>query len=80
MGERVRVAPPWVRRGKKHGSPEDRGSADRYYGRAFNPHYWRVNDDKTMARVGQDKMTESQVADYRCGFDTEQDRDEGINY
>tara|TARA_R110002020_G_scaffold153565_1_gene332972 strand:- start:37 stop:255 length:219 start_codon:yes stop_codon:yes gene_type:complete len=63
-----------------HNSPKDRGSADRYYGRAFNPHYWRINDDKTMARVGQDKMTESQVADYRCGFDTEQDRDEGINY
>ena len=64
----------------KHGSPRDRGSADRYYGRAFNPHYWRINDDKTMARVCQDKMTEQQVAEYRCGFDTEQDRDEGINY
>ena len=37
-----------------HNSPKDRGSADRYYGRRYNPHYWRVNEDKTMARVGQD--------------------------
>ena len=63
-----------------HNSPKDRGSADRYYGRRYNPHYWRVNEDKTMARVSQDKMTEKQVSEYRHGFDTEQDRDEGINY
>lgn len=61
-----------------HNSPKDRGSADRYYGRRYNPHYWRINDDKTMARVGQDKMTESQVVEYRYGFETEQDRDEGV--
>jgi len=61
-----------------HNSPKDRGSADRYYGRGFNPHCWQVNDDKTMARVGQDKMTEQQVAEYRYGFETEQDRDEGV--
>ena len=63
-----------------HNSPKDRGSADRYYGRRYNPHYWHVNEDKTMARVSQDKMTEKQVSEYRHGFDTEQDRDEGINY
>ena len=40
-----------------HNSPKDRGSADRYYGRRYSPHCWQVNDDKTMARVGQDKMT-----------------------
>jgi len=61
-----------------HNSPKDRGSADRYYGRRFNPHCWQVNEDKTMARVGQDKMTEQQVAEYRYGFETEQDRDEGV--
>lgn len=61
-----------------HNSPKDRGSADRYYGRRYSPHCWQVNDDKTMARVGQDKMTEQQVAEYRYGFETEQDRDEGV--
>lgn len=25
---------------RKHGSPYDRGSADRYYGRAKRPHKW----------------------------------------
>jgi len=63
-----------------HNSPKDRGSADRYYGRRYSPHYWRVNEDKTMARVDQDKMTESQVEEYWCGYCNEQDRDEGINY
>ena len=24
----------------RHGSPQDRGSADAYYGRGFNPHYY----------------------------------------
>ena len=24
----------------EHGSPEDRGSADRYYRRSFNPHWY----------------------------------------
>ncbi len=23
-----------------HGSPKDRGSADAYYSRPYNPHYW----------------------------------------
>ena len=25
----------------KHGGPLDRGSADRYYGRPFDPHFWQ---------------------------------------
>jgi len=24
----------------KHGSPQDRGSADRYYGRPYDPHFY----------------------------------------
>lgn len=24
----------------KHGSPQDRGSADAYYSRRFDPHWW----------------------------------------
>jgi len=61
-----------------HNSPKDRGSADRYYGRQYNPHYWCIDENNMMGRVQQGEMTEQQVAEYRYGFETEQDRDEGV--
>ena len=56
MTERVRVAPPWVRGPLKHGSPEDRGSADRYYGRRYNPH-WHWYSDHGCQVVESEHMT-----------------------
>ena len=67
MGERVRVAPPWVRRGKKHGSPEDRGSADRYYGRRYNPH-WEWYSDHGCQRIVSEHMTVEEIAEYNRGY------------
>lgn len=43
----------------------DRGSADRYYGRRFNPHYEFSNGD----RVWFTDMTKEEVAAYREGWD-----------
>ena len=47
-----------------HGSPYDRGSADRYYGRAFNPHH-RLNGDEVT------DLTPEQIAEYRAGWNEE---------
>ena len=71
MGERVRVAPPWVRGGKKPGSPEDRGSADRYYGRPYDPHYHLKYHSRTrgyVLRVDSKRMTAEEIAEYDKGY------------
>ena len=70
MGERVRVAPPWVRGDKKHGSPRDRGSADRYYGRPYNPH-WLWYGDHGCQTVESEQMTAEEIAEYDKGYDGE---------
>lgn len=60
---------PWQERG--YGSPYDRGSADAYYGRAFNPHWYpQGNGERTKA----EDMTPEQVEDYRLGYTEEDDR------
>ena len=40
----------------KHGSPQDRGSADRYYGRPYNPHWYPSGTHKGK-RIGKDQMS-----------------------
>lgn len=52
-----------------HGSPHDRGSADYYYWRPFDPHYYpngTYNGERIDPTNG---MTEEQVAEYRRGYD-----------
>jgi len=56
-----------------HGSPQDRGSADRYYGRQYNPHYWPSGTGKGI-RIDREQMTEEQIAEYTYGWDTELER------
>ena len=36
----------------KNGSPRDRGSADRYYGRPYDPHYYPYGTGKGVAMGG----------------------------
>jgi len=48
----------------QHGSPYDRGSADRYYGRSFNPHH-RLNGEEVT------DLTPEQIAEYRAGWNEE---------
>ena len=57
----------------RHGSPQDRGSADAYYGRGYNPHYY-VGDTGLSERVEQDNMTVGEIAAYKYGYDNEDDR------
>lgn len=52
---------------KRHGGPFDRGGADFYYGRAFDPHYY-VGDTYSTDRVEMKDMTPEQIAAYTRGF------------
>jgi len=53
-----------------HGSPADRGSADRYYGqRKPTPHYYEGS-----RRIDAEFMTPEQIAEYEDAFWAEQDR------
>ena len=55
----------------KHGSPEDRGSADRYYGREYSPHY-KIGD----MRVSKGGMTQEEIDLYTKGYNEETERKE----
>lgn len=57
----------------KHGSPEDRGSADRYYGRPYNPHYYPEGTYKGT-RVTMESLTPQEIVDYTRGYNNEEDR------
>lgn len=57
----------------RHGSPQDRGSADAYYQRPYDPHYY-VGDSITSERVEKDNMTVGEIEAYKYGYDNEDDR------
>ena len=52
----------------KHGGPYDRGSADSYYGRGHNPHYYEGGTG-TSAKIEQKDMTPDQISEYSAGYD-----------
>tara|TARA_B110000858_G_scaffold186395_1_gene229552 strand:- start:689 stop:895 length:207 start_codon:yes stop_codon:yes gene_type:complete len=51
----------------RHGSPYDRGSADSYYGRSFNPHYF-TEDSCSSDKVDLEEMTPQEIVEYTKGF------------
>ena len=51
----------------RHGGPYDRGSADSYYRRARNPHFYR-GATGTSERVGYKDMTPDEVVAYHAGY------------
>ena len=51
----------------RHGSPYDRGSADSYYGRDFDPHYWPQGTYKGL-RVEMAQMTAAEITAYTAGY------------
>ena len=55
---------------RKHGSPFDRGGADFYYHRSFDPHYWPKGTGHGT-RVEQKDMSLTEQAEYLLGW-TEQ--------
>jgi len=52
----------------RHGGPYDRGSADSYYGRGEQPHYY-VGKTGLSKRVEQKDMTVEEIAEYKEGYD-----------
>ena len=56
-----------------HGSPQDRGSADRYYHRPFDPHWWPQGTGKGT-RIEMVDMDSEQIVEYTYGFNHEEDR------
>lgn len=58
-----------------HGSPQDRGSADAYYGRRPNPH-WYPEGTGFGERIEECDMTVDQIKEYWYGYDNEDDRKE----
>jgi len=57
----------------KHGSPADRGSADYYYWRPKDPHYWPEGTGRGV-RVEAKDMTPEELAAYNEAYDNETDR------
>jgi len=55
-----------------HRSPYDRGAADSYYRRPFNPHYWLDNLGAQV--VPLERMTVEEIVEYTKGYrDNESD-------
>lgn len=52
---------------QRHGGPFDRGSADSWYSRGFNPHYF-LGGTHTSHKVEKELMTPDQVEAYKAGF------------
>jgi len=52
---------------KRHGGPYDRGSADSYYGRPFNPHYYQGATYSTP-EVKLESMTAEEIVAYTAGY------------
>ena len=52
---------------RRHGGPFDRGTADSYYGRPSNPHYFTgATYDSVM--LEEVDMSEKEIADYLAGY------------
>ncbi len=56
-----------------HGSPYDRGGADRYYGRSFEPHYYR-GPVYQSPRIKIEEMTNAEFLEYKAGWDEQTER------
>ena len=52
---------------KRHGSPFDRGGADYYYGRGYNPHFY-VGDSYFSKRIEMADMNKEEIDAYREGY------------
>lgn len=52
----------------RHGGPYDRGSADSYYQRGYEPHYY-TGATYSTPRVDADKMTAEEIAAYKAGYE-----------
>lgn len=51
----------------RHGGPYDRGMADSYYGRGYNPHYF-VGDSYNSTRLEMVDMSAKEIVAYTAGY------------
>jgi hypothetical protein len=58
---------------KTHGSPYDRGSADAYYDRSHNPH-WYPEGSYRGKRIEEADMTSEEIQAYDAGYEEETER------
>ena len=52
---------------QRHGGPFDRGSADSYYGRGYEPHFY-VGNSYSSRLVEEHEMTEHEKKAYAAGY------------
>lgn len=52
---------------QRHGGPFDRGSADSYYGRPRDPH-WYPEGTYKGEKISKDQMTPAEVQAYLAGY------------
>lgn len=63
---------------QRHGGPYDRGSADAYYHRSYEPHYFK-GATYTSERVDLADMTAEEIVAYTAGYrNTHERKDWGI--
>jgi hypothetical protein len=53
---------------ERHGGPFDRGGADYWYHRGWEPHYYKGRT-YTSERVGKADMTAEEIAAYDAGYE-----------
>ena len=51
----------------RHGGPFDRGAADSWYDRPFNPHYF-VGETNMSEKIEMAQMTAAEIAAYTAGY------------
>lgn len=62
---------------KRHGGPYDRGSADAYYRRRYNPHYYT---GATGSSELVEDLTEDEHNEYAAGFQDQVDSGDFKDY
>lgn len=59
----------------RHGGPYDRGLADSYYGRGYNPHYF-VGDSYNSTRLELVDMSAAEITAYTAGYNDNEESGE----
>ncbi len=52
---------------RRHGGAYDRGGADYYYGKKFDPHYYIGGTFKGI-RIGKEALTDAELSAYKAGW------------
>ncbi len=60
---------------KRHGGPYDRGGADSYYQRGYNPHYY-TGDTRKSQEIPMELMTPAEITAYTKGYNDNEDAGE----